>query len=308
MAGSDAISPTAHYTGYVWARNGLSHPELETREGRLLFEALHPAMLASRAIGGPSLEAYLLARHRAIDGLLERAIAEHGTTQVLEVACGLSPRGWRFAQHYGERLTYIEADLPAMAERKRRALARMGSLSERHRVVALDALRDEGPQSLAELAAELDPGQGLAIITEGLLGYLPGDAVAGLWRRFATTLRRSPSGHYISDLHLGSTQNATVRAFRLVLSAFVRGRVYLHFTDAADAEAGLRAAGFDAATVMPASEVPEPPVEGGGGRGGGRAERGGTLAHILEASTESTRQSSAIPPVPGPTRRAPRSG
>ena len=30
---STAISPTAHYTGQVWSRNGLSHPELATREG-----------------------------------------------------------------------------------------------------------------------------------------------------------------------------------------------------------------------------------------------------------------------------------
>ena len=30
MSASESISPTAHYTGYVWARNGLSHPELET--------------------------------------------------------------------------------------------------------------------------------------------------------------------------------------------------------------------------------------------------------------------------------------
>jgi O-methyltransferase involved in polyketide biosynthesis len=306
MAGSDSISPTAHYTGYVWARNGLSHPELETREGRLLFESLHPAMLASRALGGPSLEPYLLARHRAIDGLLERAIAEHGVTQVLEVACGLSPRGWRFTERYGERLTYVEADLPAMAERKRRALERMGSLSERHRVVALDALKDDGPGSLAELAAELEPDQGLAIITEGLLGYLPPEAVAGLWRRFATTLHGFPTGRYISDLHLGSTQNAIVRAFRLVLSAFVRGRVYLHFDDRADAEASLAGAGFDHASVMPASEVAGPGAQVG--QASAPADRGSALAHILEASTESTQPSSATPPAPGPTRRAPRSG
>jgi O-methyltransferase involved in polyketide biosynthesis len=298
MAGSDSISPTAHYTGYVWARNGLSHPELETREGRLLFESLHPVMLASRALGGASLEAYLLARHRAIDALLERAIAEHAVTQVLEVACGLSPRGWRFAQRYGERLTYVEADLPAMAERKRRALERMGSLSSRHRVASLDALADEGRGSLAELAAELDPERGLAIITEGLLGYLPPEAVAGLWRRFATTLRDFSSGRYISDLHLGSAQNATVRAFRLVLSAFVRGRVYLHFDDRADAEASLAAAGFDHASVRPAWEA----------AGEARAEHGSSLAHILEASTESAQQSSAIPPAPGPTPRVRPSG
>jgi O-methyltransferase involved in polyketide biosynthesis len=297
MAGSDSISPTAHYTGYVWARNGLSHPELETREGRLLFESLHPAMALSGALGGPSLESYLLARHRAIDALLERAITEHGVGQVLEVASGLSPRGWRFTQRYGDRLTYIEADLPAMAERKRRALQRMGSLSERHRVVALDALRDDGPGSLAELAAGLEHGHGLAIITEGLLGYLPTDAVASLWRRFAATLREFPSGRYISDLHLGSTQNAIVRASRLVLSAFVRGRVYLHFDDRADAEAALHAAGFDHASVRPAWELPE-----------ARMVPGSTVAHILEASIESAQPSSATPPARGRTRRAPPSG
>ena len=32
-AASTSISPTAHYTGYVWARNGLSHPALASREG-----------------------------------------------------------------------------------------------------------------------------------------------------------------------------------------------------------------------------------------------------------------------------------
>src|SRR5205085_63114 len=56
MRGPESISPTAHYTGHVWRRNGLSHEELGTLEGRLLFEALEPAMRASRAVGGPTLE------------------------------------------------------------------------------------------------------------------------------------------------------------------------------------------------------------------------------------------------------------
>ncbi len=169
----DRIGPTAHYTGYVWARNGLSHPELATAEGRVLFEALQPAMIVSRAAGSATLEAYLLARHRAIDARLERAIERGEVTQVIEVACGLSPRGWRFAKRYGDHLDYVEADLPDMAARKRAALDRLGSLGDRHRVREVDALRDDyGPGSLAAIAAELDHGHGLAIITEGLLGYL----------------------------------------------------------------------------------------------------------------------------------------
>jgi O-methyltransferase involved in polyketide biosynthesis len=273
VSSSDHISPTAHYTGEVWYRNGLSHPWLATRQGRAMFDAMHPLMRASRALGGPSLESYLLARHTALDALLERAIERDGVAQVLEVAAGMSPRGWRFSSRYGDRLTYVEADLPAMAERKRRALQRIGSLSEHHRVVELDALAQDGPRSLGAVTAPLDRDRGLAIVTEGLLGYLPTDAVLGLWTRFARTLHEFPTGGYISDLHLRSAQNSAVRAFRVALSAFVRGRVYLHFDDAADAEARLRACGFATAAVRPAARYLQIATDGGR-----------TLAHILQAS------------------------
>lgn len=275
MSSAENVSLTAHYTGEVWRRNGLSHPWLATREGRVMFEALHPMMRVSQTLGGPSLETYLIARHLAIDALLERAVERHGITQVVEVAAGMSPRGWRFAERYGDVVTYIEADLPAMAERKRRALKRIGSLSEHHRVRALDVLQADGPESLGALVAELDRGRGLAIITEGLLGYLPSDAVMDLWERFAETLKRFAAGRYISDLHLGSATSPLVRVFRLGLAAFVRGHVYLHFRDAAEAEERLRACGFVTASVRAAPRLAElPPASQG------------SAAHILEASTE----------------------
>jgi O-methyltransferase involved in polyketide biosynthesis len=274
VSSTGRISPTAHYTGYVWARNGLSHPELETVEGRMLFELTRPTMVVSRVLGGGTLEAYLLARHKAIDALLSRTVESGQVTQVIEVACGYSPRGWRFASRYGDRLTYVEADLPDMAARKRRALERMGSLSDTHRVEEIDALAEEGPASLAALAARLDRTAGLAIVTEGLLGYLDRAAVDGIWRRFAGALDRFPFGTYLSDLHLGNVQNAQVRAFRVLLSAFVRGRVHLHFEDEEDANASLRAAGFASGEIRRAVDVvPEARGPGAG------------LAHIIEAST-----------------------
>jgi O-methyltransferase involved in polyketide biosynthesis len=274
VSSGDNISPTAHYTGEVWRRAGLSHPWLGTPEGRVMVQALHPLMAVSGALGGPNLESYLLARHRAIDALLTEAVERDGITQVIEVAAGMSARGWRFANRYGERLTYVEADLSAMAARKRAALARIGSLSERHRLVELDALRPSGPGSLAELAGELEPRSGTAIITEGLLGYLPTETVLRLWTRFADVLTTFPVGRYISDLALGSIQTPAVRFFRAFLGAFVRGHVYLHFDDAADAEAALRDAGFAHAWVRPAASIVD--LTG--------AQRRST-AHILEAST-----------------------
>ena len=275
MSGSANISPTAHYTGEVWRRNGLSHPWLGTREGRVLFDALHPVNALSGRLGGPSLESYLPARHAAIDALLERGIAAGTIGQVIEIAAGMSPRGWRMTAAHGAELTYVEADLPAMADRKRRALERIGSLGEHHRVVELDALRPAGPGSLDALAAQLDPSRPTAIVTEGLLGYLPTPAVLTLWRRIAAALGTFPAGHYISDIHLRAVQGPAVRAFRMALAAFVRGGVYLHFDDAPDAQARLRGAGFAAATVRPAGEV----VAVGD-------DRSSRMVHILEASTD----------------------
>ena len=252
MSASQTISPTAHYTGYVWARNGLSHPELETIEGRILFESLQPMMAAGGLVGTGRLEAYLLARHRAIDALLERAIEQRGVRQVIEVAAGLSPRGWRFTRRYGRELTYVEADLPGMADRKRRALERIGSDPQRHWVCELDVLR-EG--SLGAVARDLDPSRGLAIVTEGLLPYLSTDAVNAIWRRFAATLRGFAAGVYISDIGIGSVQDAAVRAFRVLLSVFVRGRVYVHFQSPEEVVAALTGAGFAAAEVQRAADV-----------------------------------------------------
>ncbi len=59
-----------------------------------------------------------------------------------------------------------------MVALKQRLLADGGLLTPGHSVVALDALADSGPQSLAALAKTLDPKVGTAIVTEGLMNAL----------------------------------------------------------------------------------------------------------------------------------------
>jgi O-methyltransferase involved in polyketide biosynthesis len=273
--GLDAISPTAHYTGHVWVRNRLSHPELGTREGRLMFDALAPVMAASRGLGGPTLEGLLLARHRVIDDLLANAIEERGITQVIEPACGMAARGWRFTQRYGPALTYVEGDLPEMATRKRRALARMDSLSEGHRVVDLDLMRDRGPLSVAAVAAELDPDQGVAFVTEGLLTYFDQEQVLGMWRRLARAAGSFPKAVYLSDIRLGIPGAGAERAFGVFLSAFVRGRVHTHFADRQEAVDALRSAGFREARLH---RCDRHPAAADAGR-----DPGARRVHVIEA-------------------------
>src|SRR3954452_7894326 len=214
---SDSVSPTAHYTGHVWLRNGLSHEALGTVEGKAMFAATEPLMLARRLTGEPTLEQYLLARHQVIDELLEAEIESGRVEQVIEMAAGMSPRGWRFTERYDD-LTYIETDLEAMATRKRRALARIGYRPAGHRVAGLDALSDDGPASLGAVSGGLDPERGLAVITEGLLSYLDEDSMLGLWRRIAASFERFDHGRYVFDLGIGAIgRGAAAKAFRVAL-------------------------------------------------------------------------------------------
>ena len=132
-----------------------------------------------------------------------------------------------------------------MADRKRRALGRMDSLSERHRVVELDVLRDHGPASIEELVASLDRDGGLALVTEGLLTYLDERQVTEVWRRFARVATPFAAGCYLADMRLGGENgNLTERAFGVGLSVFVRGRVHTHFSGRSEARTALQGAGF----------------------------------------------------------------
>lgn len=255
----ETISPTAHYTGYVWFAHGHSHEAFATPTGRLMYHALHaPNVIAQRA-RLPTIEGMLLARHRLIDLRLMLAIETGAIGQVVEVAAGLSPRGWRFRTRYGDRLTYVEADLPGMLAHKRRVLAQLGGETRHHRTVEIDALIDHGPTSIAGVLATLDPEVGTAIITEGLVNYFDTETLLGMWRRFGAGLRRFPSSLYLSDLILDDdTQGPLVRGFSYLLSAFVRGRVHLHFRSIDDAERALLDTGMPGTLLDPREfELPD---------------------------------------------------
>lgn len=257
---SARISPTAHYTGYVWARHGLSVPALATARGRVYYGAVSVANAALRAIGAATLDDMLLARHLVIDHLLAREIESGRVGQVIELAAGLSPRGARFsAAHPG--CTYVEGDLPDMIADKRARLERGGSARPNLRVVPLDALAAGGPSSLEAVAGTLDPAIGTAVVTEGLLMYFDEATVRRLWARIAAVLARFPRGIYLSDLLGAGRPVLLARPFRLALSVFARGRVHFPFGDAGAATAALREAGFvDAEAPLAGSFAPELPV------------------------------------------------
>lgn len=256
-AKSEQVSPTAYATGYFWYRHGLSHPALATPQGRRLDRGFGLLIAAAKALSGISLEALMLARHRGIDALLSEAIEDGRVGQVIEIAAGLSPRGWAFSKRYGKQLTYLETDLPQMAATKRRLLDGAGLLGNQHQVLDLDALKPQGPDSLAAIAATLNPDKGTAIITEGLMNYLSPTQARFVWNNIATTLKQFPHGLYLADAYLMNEQrSAGMAAFGAALQVFVRGRMHVHYRSEPEAIATLRAAGFADVALHKAAGLP----------------------------------------------------
>lgn len=255
--GRNAVSPTAYATGYFWYQHGLSPEVLATRRGRRLNSAFGLFSRLSETISGISLTALMLARHRGIDALLEHAIADGRITQVIEIAAGLSGRGWRLCERH-ENLVYVETDLPDMAALKREKLSAAGLLNARHRVQELDALAKAGPRSLGAVAASLDPDKGIAIITEGLMNYLPPAAARALWKGIATTLQAFSQGLYLSDVYLGAdNRNLAIATFGTALATFVRRPLYFHFETERAVHVSMRQFGFTAAQLHATTDIPE---------------------------------------------------
>lgn len=248
---SSGISFTAHYTGQVWYRNGLSAEPFHTGQGALYYRLLAPFEALGGKVVGTNIRESLLQRHYLIDHLIEEAVTRDGVTQVLEIACGLSPRGWRFTSRFPQ-LTYIEADLPDMARDKAALLQANGSLGARHKVITCNILTD-GPDSLEEVVArEFDTSKPLLVITEGLVNYFKLETISSFWSRLHAVLQRFPAGIYLTDnysLLEDHPLRGLLKFLSGVLGAASRSNANFHFSNDTEMDAHFRALGFPVVRV-----------------------------------------------------------
>ncbi|MDT4850060.1 Leucine carboxyl methyltransferase [compost metagenome] len=273
-ADSAHITPSAHYTGYVWYRHQLAEEPFVTSFGRFAHGVLAPVSWGARVAFGLDVERFLLQRHLLIDALLHDAIERRGVCQVVEIACGLSPRGRRFCSRYPD-LRYLEADLPPMAARKRLLLHEEGWLDARHQVRPVDILAQQGANDLQALFAGLDREAPLLVITEGLVNYFALPVIEAFWSRLAVQLRQFPSATYLTDLYPDLQEHPRYRQLRWgidLVGRLTRGRYYLHYRDDAAIVQGFVGCGFGEVRVHDPKEL-----------GGGQVEAWPGLVRVVEA-------------------------
>ncbi|MCH7388819.1 class I SAM-dependent methyltransferase [Acinetobacter modestus] len=244
------ISFTAHYTGYIWYQMGISHPALATTKGKTLAALVHPIESWAEKYVGGSMRTTLKQRHTMLDTHLEQLIQQYPNLQVLEIACGLSPRGWWFRQHH-PNICYRELDLPDMAATKQAALQQI----EPHvdDVLSVDLFTE----AFANVFKVFDPKRPLVIISEGLINYFEKPLLQQLIQAIAIYGRDFKELHYLTDLYPEPTQNklATIiwNSSRL-LKLMSRSAFSFHFKTPAEVENFFHEAGFKQVEVLQPKE------------------------------------------------------
>lgn len=248
---STGISFTALFTGHVWYENGMSAQFFTSPKARLLFNALQPVEKLSQNLLGLTVHDMLLQRHHIIDHRIDWLIKHEGVTQILEIACGYSPRGYKLSRKY-PGLKYIEADLPHMAQRKQQLLQQHHGFGPDHQVVGCDVFESGAPHGLDYIMTEvLDPSRPTIIITEGLVNYFRLEDIRKVWSRLSQLGQGFPKAWYITDLVPKSRQlwMPLVQMGAGALSLATRAHVNFHFTGKAQIEQGFKACGFSQVTV-----------------------------------------------------------
>lgn len=238
------ISISAHYTGYIWYKNGLSHKQFVTPMGRAAYWALKPMNIFMQKMVGASIDTFLLQRHFVLDHLVEQAI-EDGFEQIVELAAGLSSRGYLIKKAHPS-IHYVEGDLPGMSARKAELLDQLGR-AEGHITQPCNILDESGSHSIEALLGSLDKTKKTLIITEGLVNYFDLPTIRKVWARMAVALKQFPQARYVTEVYPKLEQHPSykyVKVAQKVVGFFTQGEYPLHYDSNKAMQQGFLEDGF----------------------------------------------------------------
>lgn len=270
------ISFTAHYTGYIWYQMGISHEALATAKGKSLAYLVHPIESWAEKYVGGSMRTTLKQRHTMLDHHLEKLIQENPDLQVLEIACGLSPRGWWFRQHY-PFITYRELDLPDMAQTKQNALQQIEKNAPE--ILSVDLFTE----AFAQAFEVFDPNRPLVVISEGLINYFDKDLLKQLIQSIAHYGTAFKTFHYLTDLYPEPIKNKLATLIwnsSKLLKLMSRSSFSFHFKSPQEVQDFFKDAGFQHATVE------QPQIFFGQVPSGDHGQHLGDLVWIIHSQTK----------------------
>lgn len=240
------ISFTAHYTGYIWYQMGISHPLLATTKGKILACIAQPVETWAEKYVGGSMRSTLKIRHQLLDEHLTQLIQQYPDLQILEIAAGLSPRGWWFRQHYPQ-IDYRELDLPDMAQVKQAALKQMQAQSPD--MLSADLFTADFNRAFDVF----DTARPLVIISEGLINYFDKTLLQQLLHSIVDYGQEFKALHYLTDLYPEPVKNKLAKFIwnsSKLLKVISRSAFSFHFTRPGEVFDFFQQAGFTQVSVI----------------------------------------------------------
>jgi len=133
----------------------------------------------------------------------DREIRKAGITQILELASGLSPRGFVWAQD--PAVTVVEIDLPEKMRLKKRIIERLHGLNGTSHFAGLHLVEGNvtNPHTVAAAGSYFLPSLPVAVVCEGLLRYMDWEDKEALVESVRTTLQVQQGGMWVTpDIEL----------------------------------------------------------------------------------------------------------
>jgi len=184
-------------------------------------------------------------RHSMIDQHLIQLIEQHPDLQVLEIASGLSPRGWNFRQKF-PNIDYRELDLPDMARVKTQALQKIDCNSPE--VLSVDLFTADFEQAFQVF----DPTRPLVVISEGLINYFNKNMLLQLLHAISHYGQNFKELHYLTDIYPEPVKNKLAKFIwgcSKLLKWMSRSAFSFHFIHPQQAQSFFQQAGFEQANI-----------------------------------------------------------
>ena len=141
--------------------------------------------------------------------LTNRLLAQNKTSQILEIASGLSPRGQIMTEE-DPSLTYVEVDLPTMTENKRKILKKLFTegVAKPQKNLHIEDGNSLDFESLTS-AIKYFKNAPISIINEGLLSYFNFDQKAIMAKNIRSLLEKFGGVWITPDINLVKKQTIT---------------------------------------------------------------------------------------------------
>ena len=194
----DPVSPTAKVVAYL---RGLDQAlqfdgdELLRQEGAAALEQLGITDTETHA----AMATLFQSRYHAMNAAI--GMAADSASQIIELAAGVSPRGYQWSQ-MSPGTIYIESDLPQLMIRKAKMVRNslIANASENRGVLHYCATDVLDLDSMLEALNSIDTHMPFTIVTEGLLLYFTNHELRQFLENIVTLLSRGRNATWITDL------------------------------------------------------------------------------------------------------------